>query len=108
MLIIYGTNPDLHPCMRLAVQYADEAFKRYAKREGIMTSGRDREHSSGSFHYYGLAFDLRINDLSRNVIDTIVADLKKRLPAFDVILERTHIHIEVGQALGKKLGAYIA
>lgn len=106
MLYIAGVNPDFHPCMRLALHHVDEVFKKHAGREAIMTSGRDRQHSTHSFHYYGLAFDVRTNDLPDNVVHAIVEELMTLLPSFDIILEQTHLHVEVGRKLGGKLGAY--
>lgn len=106
MLYIRGVNPDLHPVMRMAEVQADAMFQKHGQRDAIMTSGRDRDHSTGSFHGYGLAFDLRTNDLPRDVINKIVEELVILLPSFDILLEPTHLHIEVGRKLGAKLGAY--
>ena len=107
MLLIYGTNPDLHPCMRLAVDTVDRVVMKHTGVEAVMTSARDREHSPGSFHYYGLAFDIRIRNWTEQQKALIVEDLMAQLPSFDIVLERTHLHVEVGRKLGSKLGAYI-
>ena len=58
-----------------------------------MTSGIEGSHSHTSLHYSGCAFDLR----TRNVPDPkLLSDsIREALTTdFDVILERTHIHIE--------------
>lgn len=63
--------------------------------EPTLTSGKDGEHSAGSLHYYGLAGDFRIRDMNHDQIAWAVVELKERLGGdFDVVLERTHIHIE--------------
>ena len=77
MLFIRGVNPDFHPCMRMAEIYADAGFKKYAGREAIVTSGRDREHSTGSLHGYGMAFDLRTRDLTDDQLDQLCVCSRK-------------------------------
>ena len=60
-----------------------------------ITSVRDGVHMPGSFHYSGLAFDIRIFDL-RGVLAHVVADrLREALGSlFTVVLEQDHIHVE--------------
>ena len=61
-----------------------------------VTSGVDGKHSKSSFHYLGLAFDIRIREFKDDVnIHDLVADIKVALgQQFDVILHNTHIHVE--------------
>lgn len=62
----------------------------------VITSGRDGKHSRGSFHYIGLAFDIRTRNLPDGVdINRIVSEIKVLIgPEYDLILHDTHIHIE--------------
>lgn len=62
----------------------------------IITSMRDREHSSGSKHYVGKAFDMRIKHMEENERTILFTLLKERLERkYDVLRYDTHIHIEV-------------
>jgi hypothetical protein len=95
MLLKVGTN--FEPDQRLlpALREADEAFKAINSYL-VITSLKDRQHSSGSLHYAGLAFDCRIRHLDSSDIERVYASLVARLAdAYNVILEKTHIHIEV-------------
>lgn len=94
----------LHPVMRVVLREADRAFQRFAKREAIITSALDGSHSPGSWHYVGLALDFRTNDLQPGQIEQIRLYLVKSLPEYDVVVEGTHIHIEVSNELAQRLG----
>lgn len=60
-----------------------------------ITSGTDGSHSRGSKHYCGDAFDLRTRHLASGMAAKIRDKLAEALgEEFDVILERTHIHVE--------------
>ena len=64
-------------------------------RTCTVTSVIDGAHSRGSFHYLGLALDLRTNDLPPGEADEIVNMLRAALGQdYDVVLEKDHIHIE--------------
>lgn len=59
----------------------------------ILTAALDGKHSYGSFHYLGLAIDIRTRTLSDP--DDMFEKIKRKIsPAFDVILHKTHMHIE--------------
>ena len=68
----------------------------------VITSGNDGRHSTNSLHYRDLAVDLRANNISDSLAQSIANDLSVRLgPDFDVIFERfpsnpanDHIHLE--------------
>ncbi len=68
----------------------------------VITSGNDGRHSQGSLHFSNLAIDLRTNNISDSLSQSIADDLARRLgPDFDVLFERfpsnpanDHIHIE--------------
>lgn len=78
---------------RKAFGKAARIYQRFRETKIVITSIRDGLHSPGSLHYEGNAFDLRLPSKSR--ITKIVAALRRELGSpYDVVLERTHIHIE--------------
>ena len=81
----------LQPCMREAIIAANKVMRSHSVPL-VITSGTDGCHSAGSLHYYGYAIDIRTRQLSD--VTGAHKELKAMLPGFDVILERTHIHIE--------------
>lgn len=62
----------------------------------IITSGRDGRHSARSWHYFGRALDFRTRHLpSEGAKSKVAAEVKEAVgDAFDVVLERTHLHVE--------------
>jgi len=84
----------VQPEILLAIQEAREVY-RDLDAELIITSLLDGKHMVGSLHYKGLAVDLRTRHLSSN--DRMLAAARIRLalgPEYDVVLEKTHIHVE--------------
>lgn len=80
--------------MRPALIEADKIWNAYGQPLTI-TCGLDGEHSAGSLHYYGYAVDLRIRDFTEIQKQTAWANLKSKLGvAYDVVLHKTHIHVE--------------
>ena len=60
----------------------------------IITSVTDGRHSDGSYHHSGDGVDLRTRNLPGE-IELAAIDLRDALGAdFDVVVERTHIHVE--------------
>lgn len=60
--------------------------------ELMITSAVDGDHMVGSLHYVGAAVDIRYPTVD---IDTFVVDLMNMLGSnYDVVRERTHLHIE--------------
>jgi len=59
----------------------------------IITAALDGKHKEGSFHYLGLAIDIRTRTLvePRDMYERIKSVLAD---AFDVVWHETHIHIE--------------
>lgn len=58
-----------------------------------ITSGNDGKHMKGSLHYQNKAIDIRIKDMKYPHANWLM--IRKQLGhKFDVILEKTHIHIE--------------
>ena len=97
----------LHPCMRAVLRHSDAIWEDLGRPEGVtITAGLDGVHSAASWHYYGLALDLRTHYFEENDVNYAVRELRKWLPAFDVVEHSTHIHVEVGNDLAKELGVY--
>ena len=60
-----------------------------------LTSGTEGKHSPGSLHYVGLAIDLGILTIPKQMTETIYREITNSLGAeYDVVLESDHIHIE--------------
>ena len=78
----------------IASQIASDVYKSHGA-ELVITSGIDGKHKPDSKHYIGQAIDCRIYNLN-NIDPQIVRDeIAERLGnEFDVVLEKTHIHIE--------------
>jgi hypothetical protein len=63
--------------------------------ECVVTAGTDGEHSAGSMHYYGYAVDLRTRDMTDIQKQTARTNMAAKLGlAFDVVLHKTHLHVE--------------
>jgi hypothetical protein len=87
----------LNPVMRQALIKSEEIWIYLGREEGVtITSGLDGCHSAGSYHYYGLAIDLRIKyfneDQKADAFRLLVQSLSRS--GFDVVMHSTHIHIE--------------
>lgn len=84
----------LQPEILLAIIEAREIY-RDLDAELIITSLLDGKHMPNSFHYKGLAVDLRTRHLSRTDKMLVAARLRLALgPEYDVVLEKTHLHVE--------------
>ena len=89
----------------LIIPMVEQVFNEYGK-ELIITSITDGKHSKNSLHYEGLAFDCRIRHLIPNfksfqnqTLKAMVAEIAQKIrekvgSQYDVVQERTHIHIE--------------
>ncbi|MHA1970761.1 MAG: hypothetical protein ACTSXE_02820 [Candidatus Thorarchaeota archaeon] len=72
---------------------------------GEVTSGLEGQHSYGSYHYYGYALDLSIKGMTDGEVGYIEKSLRRDLRAFyDVMVERTHIHVEFDVNKAKMAG----
>ncbi len=85
--------------MSVAIWYARAVVERVTRnvcgRGAIITSGRDGKHSANSLHYSGNALDLRTRDLRDDQKQRYRKVLADELgPDFDVVLEKSHIHLE--------------
>ena len=86
---------DMHPSMWYARWVAELCCRKKAGRDCIITSARDGKHSTNSLHYVGKALDMRTRDLTDAQIQALAGELREWLgPDFDVVVERTHIHVE--------------
>ncbi len=80
--------------MLLAIFIAAEVWKEY-DRELVVTSLNDSKHSHGSKHYSGLAADLRTRYFEKEIVADVALELQERVGKdYDVVVEKTHIHIE--------------
>ena len=83
--------------MRKVHWIANEIWAAHGK-ELVITSPpdmEDYEHGPFSWHYYGMATDLRSTYFSTDEAREVANELRKRLPAeYQVIVEKNHIHVE--------------
>ena len=95
----------LHVLMRPVLSASESIWITHGRSEGVtVTAGLDGIHSAGSWHYYGLAVDLRTRYFGQTVKADVYHDLKAALPGYDVVMHDTHIHVEVGNTLASKWG----
>jgi len=94
--------------MRPALIVCDSVLRGLGK-ELVITSGTDGEHSAGSLHYYGLAFDIRIRHLDDIEKKTLYRRLQMQLSSlgFQVIIHHTHIHIEFDEVKNGRSSSFI-
>ena len=60
-----------------------------------ITSAAEGTHKKGSLHYLGLALDFRTRDMTKAEKTALVGLVIEALTEeFDVVLEKTHLHIE--------------
>jgi hypothetical protein len=98
-----GTGVSLYslkPQALLALQVVEQEFSALpADGEVVVTSANDRGHMLGSYHYEGLAFDIRTQGLATDK-KALIARIAARLgPEYDVIFEdegtpNEHLHVE--------------
>ena len=77
------------------LEAAAEVYEAY-NAECVCTSYMDGKHGPSSFHYEGLAIDLRIWPFPTvELQEEVVRELQVRLGNdYDVVLEPNHIHVE--------------
>ena len=92
MLIKAGVDISrLKPEIRKILGIIDLIIWGIEKREMVITSTYEGSHCAGSLHYANLAVDVRRSFDNNSSYEEIKERLGKD---YDVILERTHIHIE--------------
>lgn len=83
------TKPNL-----IGIAHANSEFEKRGL-EMVITSLTDGKHREDSKHYDGDAFDVRRWNIPPPEFNDTVVSLRKRLgDDYDVVVERTHIHIE--------------
>ena len=84
----------LRPEMMLAILAASAVYHRH-KQKFTITSISDGEHGAKSKHLIGSAVDIRTRDLTGDMLDIIIKEIRDALTNdYDVIPEKTHLHIE--------------
>ena len=87
---VLGMRPELI----LALIVAETVFNE-EDVELVITSAIDGKHSRGSLHYVGAAVDLRTRQLSKEAVIRVQNRLAASLGLdYDVVLEKTHLHVE--------------
>lgn len=86
----------LRPEAVLGIVLADQVYAGQGVREMWVTSITEGRHRPDSFHYRGLAFDLRIHNVPQALRGPLVSRLREVLgdDEWDVILEPDHVHCE--------------
>ena len=98
----------LHLLMRPVLREAERIWKENGQSEGVtVTCALGGVHSAASWHYYGLALDLRNRYFSEGVKDKVAVELKQALPYYDILAHSTHIHVEPSNGLANKHGLLI-
>lgn len=86
---------NISPFVNNAILIVDDMSQQLFGKEIVVTSLLDGIHSKNSFHYTGLAFDIRTWIYKSKQIPGFVSKIKEQLGKnYDVILEEDHIHIE--------------
>lgn len=88
----------LNPIMAIAITVLNDVYRFYGCNCTI-TSGTDGKHMAHSLHYKGFSLDIRTAGIAQATMDEIIAKSKENLgPAFQVVLERDHLHVEFDPA----------
>lgn len=92
---ITGVRPEIV----LAIQVVEGCFHFFEGTYCVVTSVCEGKHSRTSLHHSGAAVDFRIKHIGGDepelTIECIVEDIRAALTdEFDVVLEKTHIHVE--------------
>lgn len=95
----------LHPSLLHALEVTDRVFRAVTGKHAVVTGLQEEGHSEESRHYGRendvrcRAFDVRIRDFQPSQLESILKELRVRLPSveFDVVLESSHLHIEVDE-----------
>ena len=87
----------LSPHIDVVLLEADSIWEEFGQ-EMVITAGLDGVHSVGSLHYLGLAVDLRTRYFTNEEKEVIAYKLQDALKKFNihyqVVVHRTHIHVE--------------
>ena len=84
----------------LVAMVSNEVY-RELDRECVITCGVEGKHRKNSKHYVGMALDLRTRHLSQQQVTWVAKTLNAKLNGdYDVVVHRTHIHVEFDPELG--------
>ncbi len=100
------TLAGLHLLMRPVLREAERIWKEYGHSDNgvTITEALGGEHSATSWHYYGLALDLRTRYFSTEELDKVEKEMKRALPEYDIIVHSSHMHVEIGNTLAEQHG----
>ena len=102
------TLAGIHPLMRPVLREAERIWLKHGRTQGVTVTGAmEGLHSAASFHYYGLALDFRTRYFDKATKHKVDLELSQALPNYDVVMEDSHMHVEVGNALANKHGLLI-
>jgi len=88
--------------MRLVLIEADWVWKLYGV-ELVITSTLDGVHTPASLHPFGYAVDLRTRYFDKDLHKGIASQLQSILGKdYDVILHKTHIHVEYDRVIKQR------
>jgi hypothetical protein len=91
---LYCETGTIRPQTWDAIKVADKVYGGFGFN-CIVTSVCDGKHSRNSKHYEGNGVDFRTRHVPEELRSEIHEVLANRLgPKYDVILEKTHIHVE--------------
>ena len=92
----YGTNGDgLANPIKSIENNVDTVFNNIKGRDSVVTYTTNGRHMKLSRHYSGNAIDLRTRDMTLRQVNKAQKMLRKNLgPQYDIVIERTHIHLE--------------
>lgn len=98
MLLKIGTNYSPHEELLPLLKAAEAAFKKHDQLM-VITSLKDREHSPGSKHYIGKAFDVRTKHIKDSGTQTLIfSAIQQSIRGKGIILQKpTHWHIQVSE-----------
>jgi len=85
----------LQPPLMIALIVVDQVYQEFGHNL-VITSMNEGKHSDTSLHYAGAAFDCRTRHVPSEKLTIMKNAILARLPdlTFDVVIEKTHIHVE--------------
>ncbi len=99
MIILKSSSVKVeHLCKELIelLPKVDVIYQLFGQPETVITSGNDGKHMRNSLHYFNRAVDLRTyffrSEEEKRLVAKRVAEIAG--PAFDVVLESDHLHVE--------------
>jgi len=97
LAVVAGNETVVKPTVEIetAMDVADALSNAIAGKDIVVTAILDGKHKTGSKHYEGNAFDMRIWIYSKSELSTLVSNLRGNLGIdYDIVLHETHLHIE--------------